>query len=139
MSHTEIPVKINIKTTIDEQESIELVVFGRYQQRDKAAFLQYEEVMDEGNVRTIVKVTDQDALILRGGAVKMRLPFRMDQELIGSYELPLGLFDTTTRTHKLAHTYENGTGQIEIHYDFSFQGSHAGTYHLEIRFQEERT
>lgn len=138
MSQTEIPVKINVKTTIDKQETIELVVFGRYHQRDEAAFLQYEEVLEEGNVRTIVKVMADDALILRGGAVKMRLPFVLHQKRTGSYEVPFGVFETTTRTHKLNYSYENGSGLIDIVYDFALQGSHAGTYHLEIHFQEER-
>lgn len=133
----EIPVKVNVKTTIDEQESFELVVFGRYFEKDNASFLKYEEVHEEGTVRTIVKMAGEEALILRGGAVKMRLPFRLNKKLNGSYELPLGMFETTTLARKLDFCVANGSGRVEIEYDFAMQGEHAGSYHLEISFQEE--
>ncbi|MFP5107279.1 DUF1934 domain-containing protein [Neobacillus sp. C211] len=137
MSSTEIPMKINVKTTIHQhgsKEVYELAVFGRYLQKDGASFLKYEEVQEEGNVRTIVKVAGDEALILRGGAVKMRLPFRLHKKLRGSYEMPFGTFETMT----LAKRIEHSDGLIDILYDFTMQGSHAGTYHLEITFQEDK-
>ncbi|WP_235714706.1 DUF1934 domain-containing protein [Neobacillus dielmonensis] len=138
MADAEIPVRISVKTTIDQEESLELVVFGRYFQRDEASYLQYEEAMEAGSVRTIVKMTADAALILRSGAVKMRLPFVLEKKLRGSYEMPFGVFETTTETKKLELSYENGKGFMDIIYDFAMQGAHAGTYHLEISFQEDR-
>jgi len=138
LANAEIPVKIKVKTTIDQEETMELVVFGRYFQKDKASYLQYEEAMEEGRVRTIVKMSAGDALILRSGAVKMRLPFILQKKLQGSYEMPFGMFETTTKTKKLEFTYENGRGMMDIVYDFAMQGAHAGTYHLEISFQEDQ-
>jgi uncharacterized beta-barrel protein YwiB (DUF1934 family) len=137
LSVPEIPVKINVKTTIDRQETFELHVFGRYSQKGNADFLQYEEVMEEGNVRTIVKMAAEEALILRGGAVKMRLPFELNRKLNGSYELPFGQFAIVTKAKKMNYSHENGKGRFEIVYDFLMEGSSQGTYHLEIVFQEE--
>jgi uncharacterized beta-barrel protein YwiB (DUF1934 family) len=137
LSTIEIPMKINVKTTIHQQggkEVHELAVFGRYLEKDGASFLKYEEVQDEGNIRTIVKVAGDEALILRGGAVKMRLPFRLHKKQQGSYEMPFGTFETITLAKRIAHS----EGLIDILYDFSMQGSHAGTYHLEITFQEDK-
>jgi uncharacterized beta-barrel protein YwiB (DUF1934 family) len=133
LSNAEIPVKIIVKTTIDQQETFELTVFGRYYKKENASFLRYEEVLEEGIVRTIVKVAAEEALILRGGAVKMRLPFRLHEQLRGSYEMPFGVFETTTLARKIEHT----EGHIDILYDFAMPGSGGGTYHLEITFQEE--
>jgi uncharacterized beta-barrel protein YwiB (DUF1934 family) len=133
----EIPVRVNVKTTIDEGESYELMVFGRYFEKDQASFLKYEEAQEEGSVRTIVKWSGEDMLILRGGAVKMRLPFRLNKKLNGSYELPFGVFETTTMARKMAITMEKGSGYVEIEYDFAMQGEHAGRYRMEITFQEE--
>ncbi|MEH7300700.1 DUF1934 domain-containing protein [Neobacillus drentensis] len=140
MSTHEIPMKIKVKTTIEQdgdKETYELMVFGRYLEKDGASFLKYEEVQDEGSVRTIVKVADQDALILRGGAVKMRLPFRLNKVLRGSYEMPFGVFETLTMAKRLEHSFENGQGLIDILYDFKMQGSPGGTYRLEITFEED--
>src|SRR3954453_18826680 len=134
--HTEVPMKINVKTTIHQQEgseTMELTVFGRYFEKDGATFLKYEEALEEGTVRTIVKIASDEALILRGGAVKMRLPFKLHKKLRGSYEMPFGVFETMTMTRRLAQSQ----GLIDILYDFTMQGSPAGTYHMEIPFQEE--
>ncbi|MDR6999406.1 DUF1934 domain-containing protein [Neobacillus niacini] len=138
MSTPEIPVRIKVKTTIDQQESFELQLFGQYFEKENASYLKYEEAMEEGSVRTIVKMAAKEGLILRGGAVKMRLPFELNRKLNGSYEMPFGQFETTTLTKNLQHSFENGQGLIDILYDFTLQGSPSGTYHLQITFQEDR-
>jgi uncharacterized beta-barrel protein YwiB (DUF1934 family) len=137
LSIPQLPVKINVKTTIDHEETFELVLFGQYYKKENASYLQYEEVMEEGSVRTIVKMTPGEGLILRSGAVKMRLPFQVNRKMNGSYEMPFGRFETTTKTKKIEHSFDNGQGRIDILYDFTMQGSPAGTYHLEITFQED--
>lgn len=135
---SEIPVKISVKTTIDQQETFELTVFGRYFQKENASFLQYEEAMEEGNVRTIVKMAAEEGLILRSGAVKMRLPFQVNRRLNGSYELPFGQFKTVTTARRMDYSFEKGEGRFDVLYDFTMEGSPGGTYHLEIAFQEEK-
>lgn len=140
LSIHEIPMKIKVKTTIEQdgdKETFELMVLGRYLEKDGTSFLKYEEVQEEGNVRTIVKVAGKEALILRGGAVKMRLPFELNRLLRGSYEMPFGVFETLTMTKRLEHSFENGRGLIDILYDFRMQGSPGGTYRLEITFEED--
>jgi uncharacterized beta-barrel protein YwiB (DUF1934 family) len=138
LSIPELPVKINVKTTIDQQETFELMVFGTYFEKGNAAYLRYEEAMEEGNVRTIVKMATKDALILRGGAIKMRLPFELNRKLNGSYEMPFGQFKTVTKAKRLDYSYENGKGHFDVLYDFSMEGAQASTYQLQIVFQEEK-
>jgi uncharacterized beta-barrel protein YwiB (DUF1934 family) len=58
----------------------------------------------------------------------------LHKKLRGSYEMPFGTFETMT----LAKRIEHSDGLIDILYDFTMQGSHAGTYHLEITFQEDK-
>lgn len=136
-------VKINVKTTIfqdNSQEVIEGATLGDFFQKKTASYLQYEEISDQGSTRTIVKMAGNEALILRSGAVKMRLPFALNQKRSGSYQLPFGKFETRTVTKKMDHCYdpETGKGWIDLLYDFSMQGNQSiGTYHLEITFQEE--
>ncbi|WHY00614.1 DUF1934 domain-containing protein [Neobacillus sp. DY30] len=138
MSIPEIPVKINVKTTIDHDETFELLVFGTYFEKGNAAYLRYEEAVEEGNVRTIVKMGHLEALILRGGAIKMRLPFELNRKLNGSYEMPFGQFATVTKAKKIDFSYENGKGHFSVLYDFTMEGALASTYQLEIAFQEEK-
>lgn len=138
MSVPELPVKINVKTTIDQQETFELMVFGTYLEKGNSAYLRYEEAMEEGSVRTIVKMAANNALILRGGAIKMRLPFELNRKLNGSYEMPFGQFATVTKAKRIDYSYENGKGHFGVLYDFSMEGAQASTYQLEIAFQEEK-
>jgi uncharacterized beta-barrel protein YwiB (DUF1934 family) len=133
----EIPVKIKVKTTIDREETFELLVFGRFFRKENAYFLQYDEVMEEGTVKTIVKLTKEEVLILRSGAIKMRLPFQLNRKLNGNYQLPFGVFQTTTLARELDFSYEKNQGHLHIVYDFEMQDEPAGTYQLEISFQEE--
>ncbi|WP_238579074.1 DUF1934 domain-containing protein [Neobacillus niacini] len=138
MSVPEVPVKINVKTTIDLQETFELMVFGTYLEKGNSAYLRYEEAMEEGSVRTIVKMAANNALILRGGAIKMRLPFELNRKLNGSYEMPFGQFATVTKAKRIDYSYENGKGHFGVLYDFSMEGAPISTYQLEIAFQEEK-
>ena len=114
------------------------MVFGTYFEKGNAAYLRYEEAMEEGSVRTIVKMAADEALILRGGAVKMRLPFEVNRKLNGSYEMPFGQFATETMAKRIDYSYENGKGRFSVLYDFSMEGAPTNTYELEIAFQEEK-
>ncbi|XJZ27179.1 DUF1934 domain-containing protein [Bacillota bacterium Lsc_1132] len=142
MSIPEILVKMNVKTTISQQnssETFDAAAVGRFYHKGETFYLKYEEMTEEGSIRTIVKATKEEALILRNGAVTMRLPFTLDSKKSGYYEVPFGKFATSTFTKKIEHQYqtESGTGYIQLVYDFSVQGTDAGTYELHITFQEE--
>lgn len=138
----QIPVKINVKTDVhqnNENEIYELTVFGRYQKTDSASFLRYEEVVEAGTVTTTVKITEEGALILRSGALKMRMTFRENQTITGTYQSPYGTLQTEAITKQLEHSYHPHTkeGHLELLYDLIIQGSQAGTYHLTITYKEE--
>ncbi|MGG5255229.1 DUF1934 domain-containing protein [Neobacillus sp. SM06] len=142
MSISERLVKLNVKTTISQQESsetFEVAAVGHFYQKEDAIYLKYEEMTEEGRIRTVVKAAKEEALILRNGSVAMRLPFALNSKKNGYYEIPFGTVKTSTFTKKIDHHYqaESGTGYIQLVYDFSLQGSDAGTYVVQINFQEE--
>ncbi|MFE8701892.1 DUF1934 domain-containing protein [Cytobacillus sp. FJAT-54145] len=137
------PVKIRVNSSIrngDSKETFELTTFGRYYQKDDSFYLQYEEVMEEGTIKSIVKVSEKETLILRSGAIKMRMVFQMYKKLKGRYETPFGTMEVITHTNRLAHTFNEDSkkGNLDLLYDLNVQGAHAGTYHLEIHFEEEK-
>ncbi|MHC0036559.1 YwiB family protein [Pseudoneobacillus sp. C159] len=138
----EMPVRISVRTTISqadgERESFELVTFGRFFRKGAAYYLLYEEVMDVGKIKTSVKFTETEALILRSGAVNMRLAFGINRRMKGHYETPYGTMDTMTKTRKLQHHQTNPSrGSLDLEYDFWLQEDQAGTYHMEISYQKE--
>jgi uncharacterized beta-barrel protein YwiB (DUF1934 family) len=137
-----IPVKVHLKTVItsgDEQDSIEFSAFGRYYEKADSIFLKYDEVQDEGTIRTIVKLSDENALILRSGAVKMRLVFKENEQLNGSYESQIGTLLLLTKTKQLSHKRKNSekSGEIRLDYQLMMQGSTVGNYEMLITYKEE--
>jgi uncharacterized beta-barrel protein YwiB (DUF1934 family) len=142
LNNESIPVKIHLKTNItigDDSDSFELVSFGRYYEKGDAFFLKYDEVQEEGTTHTIVKVTNEQALILRSGAVKMRMLFNEEEEMSGSYESELGTLLLTTKTKKLSHTKNlaKTEGDFNLSYELIMQGSSVGDYEMSINFKEE--
>ncbi|WP_071393250.1 DUF1934 domain-containing protein [Bacillus tuaregi] len=136
-------VKITVNTTItngSEKETYELITFGQYIQKTSSVFLRYDELMEEGSAKTVVKVTGQEeGSILRNGAVDMRLPFQANQTLVGSYKTPYGVLDMETSKTRISHEYDDvlKKGLINIMYDLKMQGNDAGTYHVSITFEED--
>lgn len=137
------PVKIKVRTVIsngNEKETFELTTFGRYYEKSSAAYLQYEEVLEEGTVQSTVKIAEDHTTILRKGPVSMKMVFRRDKELEGRYRTPFGMIDISTYTKDLDHSFEKKEkkGFVQIIYDLKMQGSHAGTYDLQVLFEEEK-
>jgi uncharacterized beta-barrel protein YwiB (DUF1934 family) len=137
------PVKIKVKTTIrngEEAETYELITFGHYYQKVNASYLRYEEYLEEGTVKTVVKASGGEGSILRKGALDMKLSFQKDQTLPGTYKTPYGLFDIHTSTSRLSHEFDESRneGFIDILYNLTIQGSQAGIYHMLITFEEEK-
>jgi uncharacterized beta-barrel protein YwiB (DUF1934 family) len=58
----------------------------------------------------------------------------------GSYTTPFGELQIMTDTKELQHRWnsESSEGKIEVLYNLSIQGSEAGTYRLQIVFEEEK-
>jgi uncharacterized beta-barrel protein YwiB (DUF1934 family) len=127
----QVPVKVLVKTVVDE-ETYEMTTFGHYFIKGSSAYLKYEESMPEGTIQTTVKVKDAEVLILRKGAVDMRLHFLLNKITSGTYKTPHGLLMTEADTKKI----ELEDGRIEIRYHLSIQGSRAGTYHMNINYEK---
>jgi uncharacterized beta-barrel protein YwiB (DUF1934 family) len=142
---THTPVKIELKTTVwqdGEQETFELVLFGRYYKKEDAIYLQYEEVQEEGTIHSVVKVKEFEAVILRKGAVNMRMSFSKKEEMPGSYESPFGTMLLTTKTDVLSwEQNEEDTleGAIRLKYHLHSHGSYVGTYDLSITYKEAKS
>jgi uncharacterized beta-barrel protein YwiB (DUF1934 family) len=138
----QIPVKVTVNTAIysgSEKETFELTTFGRYYKKANTSYLQYDEVTEEGDVHTTVKISGSEVLILRSGAIKMRLPFLLNKKTPGNYKTPYGLLETSQLTKRLNTIFneESQEGQVDLLYEMAIQGSNAGTYHMTITYKEE--
>ncbi len=139
----QIPVKIKVHTMIEnggEKETFELTTFGRYYVKNASGYLQYEESTEEGPMKTTMKLTEDGILLMRSGSLKMRMLLEERKQHRGSYTTPFGELLMITDTKELQHRWnsESSKGTIEVLYDLSIQGSKAGTYKLQIVFEEEK-
>lgn len=137
------PVKIHLTTNFQldgEEETFEMILFGRYYRKRGTAYLKYDEVQEEGTVHTLVKVGEKEAAIFRKGMIHMRMKFRLNEQKDGSHESEYGSLLLSTFTNKLAiheldHTCE---GTIHLGYDLYMQGTHAGKYDMKIQYWEDK-
>lgn len=143
MSINETKVKIKLNSTIlptdGEEETYEMWLDGSLIKKTGKTYLRYVEQLGEGNINTTVKLDNHQALILRSGGVKMRLPFNRLQEQHGHYETQFGTLPIVTKTHQLS--FENrddnkANGTFKIQYDLLMNGQAVGEYTLEIQYME---
>lgn len=139
---THTPVKIHLTTKVmldDYEESFELVLFGQHYQKKNGIYLKYDEVQEEGTIQTIVKIQENMALILRSGLVKMRLHFQLTEQRKGTHESAYGTFLLMTDTQTLEHTEQVDPckGRFYLVYDLYMEGTKAGTYQMEIKYEED--
>lgn len=139
MADVQIPVKVTVLTAIfseGERETVELTTFGRYYKKNNSSYLLYEE---DGDIQTTVKISENDVLILRRGAAKMRLHFLLDRKTAGHFQTPYGMLETSVLTNGLDTNFNEETheGHVDLLYDLAIQGSGGGTYHMKISYKEE--
>ncbi|KMY55702.1 hypothetical protein AC623_18635 [Bacillus sp. FJAT-27231] len=137
-----VPVNIHLTTSIEhegEREMFELMLSGEFQEKNGSYFLKYTEVQEEGTIQTVVKFSDKGAVILRSGAVKMRLPFNEKEPMNGSYTSPHGTLAMLTKTNKLSHSHTYSESQLEgtlqLDYHLLMQGTAVGAYTMELKFE----
>lgn len=120
-----------------EKETHNIQAIGRYTEKKDSAYLQYEEEQEGQKIQTIVKLGEQEALIMRSGAVKMRLPFSIEGDRLGEYRNEQVTFKLQVKTNGLSFRQEKGrNGKFSVMYELHAEGSLLGTYELSITYSE---
>lgn len=141
MSEQQKKVKIKLVSTIvptgEASETYEMWLEGNVVTKAGNEYLRYEEVQNEQTIRTTIKLAEQGTVILRNGAVKMRMPLSTEQREIGHYESMYGALPLETATYQLAIEQQpNGSGRFTTNYDLIVAGNSVGNYTLDIQFTE---
>lgn len=143
MPNVEKNVKIKIVSTIrptdGEQQTYELWLLGSFIKKSDKMYLRYEEIIEDQTIKTTVKLNNEDALILRSGAVNMRLPFSTEAKQHGHYDTMYGTLPLQTKTHQLVFEHveeQNISGTFHVQYDLIISGQSVGEYKLEIQYTE---
>jgi uncharacterized beta-barrel protein YwiB (DUF1934 family) len=133
-------VKIKLTSSITpldgELETYEMWLQGAFIEKAGSPYLRYEEVQEEQSVMTTIKLASEKALIIRSGAVKMRLPLNIDQLEAGHYKNALGEIPIDIQTNTLNFDGAEANGQFTANYDLLIDGNSVGNYVLQIQYQE---
>lgn len=109
---------------------------GTFIEKSGTQYLRYEEIQDDQTIRTTVKLTNDQAFIMRNGGVNMRLPLNTTQPEHGRYESKFGSIPLMTETNQLSYERLETGGQFRTEYELIIDGSSVGNYTLEINYTE---
>ena len=126
----------SITPTEGEEERYEMWLHGTLVERAGTPYIKYEEVQEDQKIETTIKCTSGKALILRSGAVKMRLPLNSLAVQDGHYENMYGQIPLQTKTTTLLFEQEGNKGRFLANYDLLINGESVGHYKLELQYQE---
>lgn len=133
-------VNIKLISTIrpidGDSESYEMWLTGQLLEKAGSMYLKYEEVQEDKTIRTTMKLGNEQALIMRTGAVKMRLPLNIIEQQIGHYESEFGSMPLVIHTKKMTYTQQAISGDFHVQYDLLMGGQSVGNYKLDITFTE---
>lgn len=136
-------VKIKLVSSIipteGELEQYEMWLEGSCIEKGNSHYLRYEEVQEDMQIQTTIKLNESNSFIMRKGGVNMRLPLNPDLRENGHYESQFGSLPLVTDTHQLAIEVvqsEKVSWQFKTQYDLIISGNSVGHYKLDIEFTE---
>ncbi|KIL52718.1 DUF1934 domain-containing protein [Jeotgalibacillus campisalis] len=135
------PVSIDLTTVITQtdgsKEELTLTSAGEWMTKNNIDYLKYEESQEAGTVRTIVKMEEDQGVILRSGALKMRLAFRTGEAMVSTYESEYGTLSLVTETKRYVHQATGrNSGRFHVNYNLEMAGSSVGNYEMTINYRE---
>lgn len=119
-----------------ESESYEMWLTGQLLEKAGSIYLKYEEVQEDKTIRTTMKLGNEQALIMRNGAVKIRLPLNIIEQQMGHYESDFGSMPLVIDTKEMTFTKQEVSGDFHVQYDLLMGGQSVGNYTLDITFTE---
>ncbi|QSB12219.1 DUF1934 domain-containing protein [Lysinibacillus sp. FSL K6-0057] len=135
-SQVNIKLISTIRPSDGESESYEMWLKGQLLEKAGSLYLKYDEVQEDKIIRTTMKLGHEKALIMRAGAVSMRLPLNIIEQQKGHYESELGSMPLVIDTKKMTFTKQAISGDFHVQYDLLMGGQSVGNYTLDITFTE---
>lgn len=135
-SQVNIKLISKIRQIDGESEGYEMLLTGQLLEKAGSIYLKYEEVQEDKAIRTTMKLGNEQALIMRNGAVKMRLPLNIIEQQMGHYESDFGSMPLVIDTKEMTFTKQAVSGDFHVQYDLLMGGQSVGNYTLDITFTE---
>ncbi|HDR4455596.1 hypothetical protein COJ79_19485 [Bacillus thuringiensis] len=138
-----LPVHVHFVTEIREGARKETVAFeenGQYYVKGQGTYVTFQEPNEQGEVKTIIKIQDEQVLIMRSGAISMRQTHVKGEWTTGTYTSELGTFALQTKTDNVLFKWsdEKKKGQLFLTYALLLSEQEAGRYTITINLKEAK-
>lgn len=134
----ETPVNIHVKSVIREgsdTETIEFRTTGFYYMKKDKIYLSYHEEHDAGKVKTIVKASENEVLVMRSGAIEMKQRFRPGSRTVTHYKMPFGRLELGVDTKAVSVTHQPPDGKISVEYDMIVSDEQKHLHKMSISYR----
>lgn len=123
------------------KETVVVEANGLYYIKGDTVYLTFDEQYEGRTVKNVVKIHEDEVVVLRSGAVRMRHTFRKHKETVGVYENDMARWSLKTKTDEVRYQYNEKAkkGQLFFSYILQLAERDAGRYKVTILFREERT
>jgi uncharacterized beta-barrel protein YwiB (DUF1934 family) len=109
---------------------------GELIEKGTSYYLSYQENDPElGMSQHVLKLGTDQGVIIRRGAVSMRLPFILGEETSGEYQSPYGPFSMRALTDFFKMNWSGRSGDIHLRYNLELQGEPVGRFSLEFHLK----
>ena len=110
---------------------------GRYCFKGGKHYLRYEDRPADGQDRvpTTIKLSADEMVILRHGAVTAEQRFVPERETRAEYHTPYGVMELVMQTHVLQSAFDGASGYARVAYHLSANGAPVGKYEVEIKVE----
>ncbi|MED1556660.1 DUF1934 domain-containing protein [Bacillus paramycoides] len=138
-----LPVHVHFVTEIREGARKETVAFeanGQYYVKGQGTYVTFQEPNEQGEVKTIIKIQDEQVLIMRSGTISMRQTHVKGEWTTGTYTSELGTFALQTKTDNVLFKWsdEKKKGQLFLTYALLLSEQEAGRYTITINLKEAK-
>lgn len=134
--HVNIQLHSSIQHPGQPKDIVKQKVTGQQIVKNGASYIQYEEEHDGQTIQSTIKLGHDEALIMRSGAVKMRLPLAVGETRNGQYKNEHMALPLVVKTKKLRFEEQGQLGSFTVHYELHADGSLLGKYELSITYTE---
>lgn len=122
-----------------EESRIELITAGHYYEKNGVQYIVYKdsEVSGLEGAKTMLKVYDQYAVLVRMGSVKHRQEFRLGTKSQSTYVTPHVTMEIGILTQNIELAVNALAKDIHIRYELEINGQWQSTNTLSISVREE--
>ncbi|WP_257347513.1 DUF1934 domain-containing protein [Pseudalkalibacillus decolorationis] len=139
------PITVTFHSISDQSgqnEETQFSALGNLYEKETAIYIRYDEEINESDkVNTTIKITNDDATIIRRGAVSMRQQFIPGTLTAGTYGSVYGPIQIAMDTKTMEFDWNERTkrGSLSLEYDVLFEGEKTGRHQLSIKLKGEST